>query len=622
MTPAHPTPPRRHRLPVKFLREDGITMIIALGVTFTVSLLLVAVFASTRSETHLASLDKSQKKAYYAAVAGIENYEYHLTEDGNYLSYCTSPATANTALNNYYKSGTKEQLKTSELSTAEVPAGKEGEASEESYAIELIPAASDKSTAPKCEPTHLVESMVEEEGAATGTFRIESTGFSGGEQRSLIATFRNANFVSYVWYSVYETGDPSLYGEVPPGEPSTYWDECGHFYEVRPARCNKFNNYFIGGESVNGPMHTQDHLGVCGRPVFGRSKTDRIEFGNGGNLVGEGYSSEQCGEAASPEFVGTHIPPSKVLAITPPPGDEELEHIVEPSYDYNGTVEIILEESTMTVKEYIVNAGKLETKTNKNVPYPPAGIIYVSGSCTEAYSPFGPKPGYEVTVSTATCGDVYVHGRYTNALTIAAQNDVIINGNITTPVNASGEPENNAMLGLIANNFVRVAHPVETKYLRSGTKCKEETYEGVKILDKTVAGSNPVECEYTNEAHLKSSGSEYSVVDACDAPNAGTAKGDINEPVIYAAILALKHSFIVDNFDCGKPEFGSIKLYGALAGQFTNGMTGVFSGKTSLSGYGYNLIYDNRLQVEEPPHFLNPIQAAWYVQRETLATNP
>jgi hypothetical protein len=28
------------------------------------------------------------------------------------------------------------------------------------------------------------------------------------------------------------------------------------------------------------------------------------------------------------------------------------------------------------------------------------------------------------------------------------------------------------------------------------------------------------------------------------------------------------------------------------------------------------------LQISEPPHFLNPIEAAWYVQRETLAPAP
>ncbi len=616
----HPTRPFSRLAALR--REDGISMIIALGVMFVTATLLVAVFASTRSEIHLTATDTSQKKAYYAAEAGIEDYEYHLTQDGNYLSYCTEPSPANKALNQLDKEGTTEPLKTSELNKVEVPSGEEGKRSEEEYAIQLIPAESDKEPDPKCNRNHLVESMVEEKGSATGTFRIASTGFSGGEVRTLVATFRNANFVSYVWYSVYETGDPALYGEVPPGEPSTYWAECGKFYTERPGRCTEFNNYFITGESINGPMHTEDHVGVCGKPIFGRTASDRIEFGNGGVETGEGYSSESCGEAANPEFKGTHIVPSKVLPITPPPGDEELQHIVEkPTYEYEGKTEIALEGTTMTVTRYEYHPLTKETTVNTTpgVAFPPEGVIYDSGSCAVPYSPFGPKP---VAAEEAACGNVYVHGHYEDSLTIAAQNDIIINGNITTPVNSEGTPTTNALLGLVANNFVRVIHPVVKEYARSGAKCKEETYYGkYKILDKeTSAGSG--KCLYTDEAHLVKNGSEYEAVDLCNAPNAGVAGGDLKEPEIYAAILALKHSFIIDNFDCGTPELGSLKVYGAIAGLFSNGMTGVFSGKTIEHGYGYNLQYDNRLQVEEPPHFLNPIQAAWYIQRQTLENKP
>lgn len=615
------------------LREDGVTLLVALGVTFVTGVLLVAIFASSRGELHLTAADTASKKAYYAAEAGIQDYEYHITQDGNYLSYCTEPTPANPALNQYYKEKTKEPLKASELKTVEVPSG-ETEAekrpkTEEFYAIQLIPAESDsKETYPKCNRNNLVESMVEEKGATTGSFRIMSTGFSDGESRTLVATFHNVNFVSYVWYSVYETGDPALYGEVPSGEPATYWDECEKFYGARPGRCETFNNYFITNESVNGPMHTQDHVGICGKPIFGRYSSDRIEFGNGGSTSGEGYSNESCGEAATPEFKGTHIPPSKVLPITPPPGDEELQHIVEPSYDYQGMTEIVLEGTTMTVKQdytYSTTTGKLEpTVVTKNVGFPSSGVIYVAGSCS-AYSPFGPSPLY-YEKGTASCGDAYVHGSYDTSLTIAAQNDVIIDGNITTETNGEGTPSGNALLGLVANNFVRVVHPVVATYpLPKSGKCNTYSYGGYTFQQQIVNGD---ECLYTNEAYHYKSGSEWRALDACDAPNeSGTAYPyepvrDLKEPVIYAAILALKHSFIVDNFDCGSPAFGNIKVYGAIAGLFSNGMTGEFSGKTVLHGYGYNLIYDNRLQVEEPPHFLNPIQAAWDIQRQTLLANP
>lgn len=557
---------RRH---VTLSGHDGFTMILTLLVLLITSALLVAAFTAANGEVHLTSTDTSQKKAYYAAEAGIENYEYHLTQDGNYLSNCTTPIPANKSLN---------QVGANPLKRAAVESAN-GEPTHEEYAIQLLPAES--SAEKKCNPAKLVETMVEEKGAATGTFRIESTGYSGGVERTLVATFRNANFVSYVWYTKYETADPSTYGPVPSGQPSNYYTACGQFYGSRPGYCT--NNYFGSGESVNGPLHTSDHAGICGAVTFGRTKTDRIEFGHsyGGDA---GYSNEGCGKA-EPTFEGTHIIPEKVLSIEPPPGDEELEHIVEPEYHYFGKTEIILNKTEMTVIEH---KGAPTEKINEHVEFPANGVIYVSGATAEgtckAYSPYGPIPGY--TEDTA-CGNVYVHGKYSASLTIAAENDVVINGNLLTPTepeeSPTGVPTTNALLGLIANNFVRVYHPL--------------------------TGTRPNEYQKCGSAKN-------------DTVSTVTIPKDLKEPIIYAAILAVKHSVIVDNFDCGEPSLGHLNIYGAVAGLFSNGLTGLTNGGTLVNGYTYNANYDNRLQVEEPPHFLNPIEAAWFVQRQTLAPNP
>jgi hypothetical protein len=476
--------------------------------------------------------------------------------------------------------------------------------SEEKYAIQLLPAESNKEEDPICNKNHLVESMLEEQGSATGTFRIESTGFSGHEKRSLIATFRNANFVSYVWYSKYETFDPSKYG-------LPLRTKCENFYKTRPGESECQNNYFITGESVNGPMHTEDHVGICGSPAFGRTATDRIEFGQlkTETLEPSGYSVEEdtgCSAGAHPVFKGTHILANEVKELQPPPGDEELVHIVEPKYHFFGKTEIILTGKTMTIIEH-KGAGFPTEVTKTGEPYPSNGVIYVSaeGGC-EQYLPFGPQPSYSLDT---TCGNAYVHGKYENSLTIASQNDVVINENITTPTNpegtAEGTPTTNALLGLIANNFVRVYHPVA------------ETYEGHGTNNATCNNGDKYsstlkKCEYTNNANT------------CDAPNAA---GYLKNPIIYAAILALKHAVVVDNYACGESStatLGHLNVYGAVAGLFSNGLTGEFNGSSGVieHGYPYNANYDNRLQIEEPPHFLNPIQADWYIQRQTLASNP
>jgi Tfp pilus assembly protein PilX len=168
--------------------QEGITMMVAIGVMFVTSLLLVATFTAANGEIHLSATDTSQKKAYYAALAGIENYENHLTEDGNYLTYCTNPPVANTALN-----------QVGETTHRTVIRDEEGKSLNEEYAIQLLPAESAPANDRKCDPNNLVATMLEEKSpGAVGTFRIESTGYSGGSRRTLVANFRNANFVSFV----------------------------------------------------------------------------------------------------------------------------------------------------------------------------------------------------------------------------------------------------------------------------------------------------------------------------------------------------------------------------------------------------------------------------------------
>ena len=78
-------------------------------------------------------------------------------------------------------------------------------------------------------------------------------------------------------------------------------------------------------------------------------------------------------------------------------------------------------------------------------------------------------------------------------------------------------------------------------------------------------------------------------------------------------MLAIQHSFIVDHYDCGS-ALGTLTVNGAI-GQKFRGAVGTFGGGT---GYLKNYNYDDRLRYVSPPHFLDPVESAWHVQRETL----
>ena len=216
--------------------------------------------------------------------------------------------------------------------------------------------------------------------------------------------------------------------------------------------------------------------------------------------------------------------------------------------------------------------------TGTNVAFPTNGVIFVStasSGCGVTYTPFTANADY---TGDTNCGNVYVSGNYTSSLTIASDNDIIINGNITTTTTtgAAGAgntaPSGNQLLGLVANDFVRV-------------------YNSVPLRTQTTSGN----CVANNQP---------------DAPSVGT-------PItqIYAAILAVNHSFIVDNYDCGS-ALGTLTVWGAIA-QLFRGPVGTGSGGSISTGYAKNYNYDNRLQTTEPPYFLNPVATAWVVARET-----
>jgi type II secretory pathway pseudopilin PulG len=522
----------------KAVDESGFTMLLTLVVMVIAGLLLTAAFTAANGDIHLTHNDQLEKKAYYAAQAGLNDYAFHLNRDVNYWTHCSEVPAPN-AVNS---------LGDTPLKTRLVPG-----TTDESYAIQLIPASTDTEPSPqKCDPVNPVLSMVET-GIGAGTFRIQSTGYatSGStvDRRTVVATFAHTSFLNFVYYTKYETSDPVTYSDA-----AHKYNECAKPREEREALgfCNIID--FISEDNIQGPVHSEDSPAICGEPIFGRTKSDAVEF--------KGGTFDHC-PPSKPDYKGTQVAQEKVLTIEPPPSNTSLLAITEGPYHYVGRTELFLHGSAMDVTNS-------KGETAPNVPFPPKGVVYVSNkACSVKYTPYAPDD-----TGDTECGNVYVHGSYNTPLTIAAENDIIINGNVSTPVDGKGNPTTNGVLGLIANNFVRVYHPMPSR-----------------------------------TSHVQNQ---------CDgASNGGGATSNIT---VYAAILAVNHSFIVDNYDCGE-ALGKLTIHGAVA-QIFRGVVGIHSGPVVLHGYLKNYVYDDRLQVESPPYFLNPVDAAWHIRRETLASSP
>ncbi len=511
--------------------EDGFTMIIAI-ITMMISAVLVAAAMSTASgDFTLINNDLLQKQAYYAAQAGISDYAFHLNQDVNFWTNCTSVPSP-TAVNQVGSTANRKSVPGS---------------GNESYAIELLP-ASGRSACSTADP---IGTMIEPTGSASGTFRIRSTGYAGKApnpivQRTIVATFRRRSFVDFIYYTIYETLDPSAYSSASDRTAAAsacdiYWRDGRQPPNGTRSYCKQI--FFASGDTINGPLHTEDQLAICDSPTFGRNSQDAIEV----VAPSPGYSSQgNSGCSNNPIFKGTYT--AAANSIQPPPTNAQLKQIANTdplAYQKTGQTHITLNGSNMT----IINGG-----TTTTLPFPSSGVVYVaSTTCSTVYTPFNVTYSNALgfpTYGGSGCGTITVDGTYSSSLTLASDNDIVIDGNITH----SG----NALLGLIAQNYVRVYHP-------------------------------------------------------CSGTGGNNQSGYLSNPTIDAAILATTGSFIVDNYDCGSQgQLGNLSVFGAIAQVFRGPV-----GTIGSTGYLKNYVYDDRLREQEPPHFLNPIQAAWRIQRET-----
>lgn len=504
--------------------EDGWVMASVMGVLMVVSLMSVAAFATTTGDIKAGTDDVQAKQAYAAAEAGVQAYAYKLSRDPDFHLRCTQ--TTGIKVNQRVAPGGARQWTTLGDSTAQ-------------YAIEILPAPNQASCVVDDE-----ESIVD---PASGTFRIRVTGRARNsdavKKRSLIATFRKPSFADYVYFTDNEGS----------------------------------NIRFVTGDSVNGPLHTNDRVMICGQPRFGQSPADPIETvlpGTTGNgWTGDGacagnrpMANNVPGFSNPPDggTLGTWVHPAPALEL--PASNSELKALTLQAYRFVGEAWF-----TFTNNGKMTVSGTREdgvVYNGQSIDMPPNGLIYVSnGTCPGPYLPANPYASDRN--GPGKCGTAWVSGTYNKSVTVAAQADIVVFGNLVR----SGT---GTVGGLISNNFIRVYHPI--------------------------SGGNSG-C---------TSGSTNATVPAAaqDKRPAHPMPLPLHNLQIQAAILSLQQSFTVDSFGCGARLTGTLNVTGAIA-QKTRGAVGTSGG--SGTGYLKNYVYDRRLRFRSPPFFLDPVRSSWRI---------
>jgi Tfp pilus assembly protein PilX len=562
--------------------EDGVVLVTVLLLTMIMLIIVAGTMAYAVGSQQISRRDQDWNAALSAAEAGLDDYLFRLNENDQYYLYSatTAPPDGNQAFNTWVS----------------VP---------DSGATSVTCTASANSNIPCFRYKTDVTSLVSQ-----GAIIVTSTGRSRGVTRSIQATLRRKAFIDYLYFTDYETKDPAAYDnndDYTPAEAQTY---CAmRYYEGRDiagrvdyAGDTDTNNCtdisFITGDTVNGPLHSNDAIRICGDPAFNGNVTTSWNPASGNKWVDGGGS---CGSGPAFSRPGD---PKYADPLTMPPNNVAIKADADEALGgtgclYTGPTAITLNSNgTMTV----VSPGTLSNSSSSvspkpaclgaNQPLPASGVIYVQnvpstttnpnytaacrtstqleGTATVNH-PLGYPQKYDPTVYGCKNGDVFLKGTLQGRLTIAADNNIDIISSVIYSTGTGG----NDLLGLVANNYVEIYHPIDD--------------------DGSSAPSSDRDGNSTN--------GYYNL----DLPGTSTA---FHTPTIQAALLSVQHSFRVQNYKYGDNNLGSITINGAIAQKY-RGIVGTFGG--SPTGYTKNYNYDTRLKYQSPPRFLTPLAAAWQI---------
>lgn len=560
--------------------DDGAALVMTIIIGMVLLVFVGTATAIAVSGTRKSSRDADWNAAIAAAYAGVEDYKSRLSNDNTYVRY-GNPSAA-------FSAGSDVRLP-SEVN----PAFGEGTAG---------------SWAPVPGSTNGAQFRYEVDNRqyeATGALRVRSSGRVGGVVRTIVVNVKQEGFVDYLYFTDYEMVDPIL----------TKDSRCVEAYawaspaNVHPAYCSDIQ--FATNDVINGPLHSNDTILICGQARFRGEFTTANSIGALYKKVGGWSCPGDPIFAVKPKVaksVGMPKTNSQMLSET----RMDLETVQRPGCLYTGpTIITFTADGKMNVKSPFTKltriigegatsgeaapacgavgsaTGQLGSTAGATIAVIPQNLIYVQNvpslSTNKNYWPananpanftcsggnswnFGtvakyPAANEQVPYASPAhygCrnGDVYVRGVLDGEVTVAAQNYIYVTGDLTY------ESVSDDVLGLVGENSVWVHKPVYCSDWDDDRRTKCNTY--------------------TNISSTKNRR-------------------------IDAAILSVAHTFLVQNYDRGA-GLGTLTVMGAIAQKF-RGPVATAGG----SGYVKNYSYDARFKYMAPPKFLSPVSTTYGV---------
>ena len=566
--------------------DEGVVLAAVLLTAFVLSLLGAALLAYTTRQMPQAAEHQDRQAALAAAEAGIEDYLGRINRDPE-----------------YFNNGFDDDTNPSFHGWVPVPGAQDDTAE---YRIDSVDIDAVVSRGV------IVVQATGRVGSSERSVRVELARKKFTDY-AYLSDLEVNDPLNYVKYPNTDT----------PEEIAIVQEACGKYawagrVNSEPGRDSCSTLAWNNGDAPDGKLHTNDLLVVAGSPAF----NDRVESGclppGCGTMSGGVFRNYDYRHGsptfAYPEANGYGVTAAGIVEF--PKSNQALRKQTESPYDgclFTGPTRILLKgdhaevwsrNSRQTNGSDCGGDYTTDPTAVRIVPIPEDGLVmYVQNIPADASDPnhtsspyslppfipgtkpakspsmYVPDPGNtsvkksvpngfplpedkgytELGVYGPSQGDVLVEGEIDGRLTIGAEDDIFITGDLTRK-HSTGD-----LVGLVANNFLWNYHPV------NATSGKDEKYE------------------------------------MCG----GMCMHDVR---IEASIMSVNHAYGTVYPSVGASQ-GTITTVGSIVQKWRNNVGDGSFGGSSHTGYAKKYGHDPQLRYTQPPHFLQPESLVWGVSR-------
>ena len=569
-------------------RDEGVALILVIGIGMVLSILLIGAVSFAISGQKISRSSQDWDGALSAAYAGVEEYQSRMAADPSYWRFGNALAT--------FSASSASTVTAPDTANPAFGVGSSG-----TWAN--VPVPTDPGYPQAASPAQFRYEVDNSDYSSTGVLRIRATGKVGGSTRTLVADLKQKGFLDFLYFTDYEVRDPAVSNT-----------SCTPAYDwAVSSRPNCTEIQFGSGDTLNGPVHSNDTLLICGAtftgnvtsarptapyyeaksgcgqptfsstakpkysPVIGMPSTNSelkketrsdlpADVPNSGCL----YTGPTSIEFAADGKMRVRSPWTKLTNIT---GDPATGGSVSSKCGTPGT------SGLGSAAGQVIDVLKNTVIYVQNIPSTAGAPNYSSsattGSGATCLTPDGanatgngigfPASG-ELAPSTSSSnpsygcrnGDVFVKGTVSGQVTVAAENFVYATGDIRY------NDAQKDMMGLVGQNAVYVYSPIKCTATNGSGQC-------------------------TAAANLNAA----------------------SDRRIDSAILSVAHFFQVQNYEYGTYR-GVLTINGAIAQKF-RGTVATTSGSTFVTGFAKNYLYDTRFRYTAPPKFLSPVTTTYGV---------